>query len=586
MAALINQKPPLVSVIIPTFNRRDLLKEALNSVLSQTYKNIEIIVVNDAGADARDLISSRNQAGNIVYLEHDRNAGPSAARNSGIRAAKGDYIAYLDDDDVFYPEHVDCLVEALERRDCGVAYTDSYHARQWLLGGKYITFQREIVYSCDFDRDRLYVENYIPMINVMHTKELFEKAGPFDESLMVFEDWDLLARLSRYTDFLHIHRVTAEVRVRGDSSNTIAMRRSEFCRMIKVLHARYDKFVLNDEVKGRQKSAQRRLEGMLEERYVSSSVRQAEVLHRYAFARNLLGGKYVLDVKCGTGCGCSVLARNGSRVLGLESDAREAKDAACKFAGDKVSVVKGRLGELPIKPGQRFDAVLCLHGLELEIDYEETIRQMKEVMRNDGMLLVAVPKRDIVNRNSASDREILHSDKPVEAFRDLLKRNFENVVIYGQHTPCSSWIFPLESASSAPDTGGRVDTLMNWRGMSKAEEDATSVMAFASDAPLKSLKQGGDCLDFSAALREKTGLTLGNMEERMDSLLGDLIHLSSQMERDKRSAEAHVESLQNELRVIKMSKVWRLAEWYRWVVYRKMGLVKSKVRSKEESKEI
>jgi glycosyltransferase involved in cell wall biosynthesis len=195
-----------VSVTIPTFNREDLLKEALNSVPSQIYKNIEIIVVNDAGADVRDLISSLNRDGNIVYLEHDRNAGPSAARNTGIRAAKGEYTAYRDDDDTHYDNHI--LVEGLENNGYHVAYSDSYQVHLCLVGNSYVKIAKRILYSCDFDRNRLLAENYIPMINVMYTRSILEGTGLFDESLSIYEDWDFLVRLSRQSAFYHVKKLT------------------------------------------------------------------------------------------------------------------------------------------------------------------------------------------------------------------------------------------------------------------------------------------------------------------------------------------------------------------------------------------
>jgi glycosyltransferase involved in cell wall biosynthesis len=124
---------PLVSVIVPTLNRPAMLKEALASIASQTYTPIEIIVVNDAGVEVEDVISALRFNQRIVYLKHATNKGLPAARNTGLKAASGDYVAYLDDDDIYYPDHIQTLVSFLLATDYKVAYTDSYQADQCKL---------------------------------------------------------------------------------------------------------------------------------------------------------------------------------------------------------------------------------------------------------------------------------------------------------------------------------------------------------------------------------------------------------------------------------------------------------------------
>src|SRR4051812_38104251 len=104
MSSLTDIRNPLVSVIVPTFNRPAMLKDALASIFAQTYAPIEIIVVNDGGIDAELAIAASNCKSRVVYLKHTSNKGLPAARNTGIKAASGEFIAYLDDDDVYYPD--------------------------------------------------------------------------------------------------------------------------------------------------------------------------------------------------------------------------------------------------------------------------------------------------------------------------------------------------------------------------------------------------------------------------------------------------------------------------------------------------
>src|ERR1043166_3977977 len=124
---------PLVSVIIPTLNRPAMLKDALASIAAQTYTPIEIIVVNDAGVDVECVVSQFKLKHHIVYLKHATHKGLPAARNTGIKAASGDYIAYLDDDDVYYPDHIETLASFLSDSGYKVAYTDAYEAYQCKL---------------------------------------------------------------------------------------------------------------------------------------------------------------------------------------------------------------------------------------------------------------------------------------------------------------------------------------------------------------------------------------------------------------------------------------------------------------------
>ncbi len=199
-------EPPLVSVIVPTHNRPELLAKALESLQKQTFRDFEIIVVNDAGVDVAPLVNHFNSKGNIRYINKETNQGLAAARNSGISIARGKYLAYLDDDDIYYPDHLQILTDYLENSDFQVAYTDAYLALQEQKGETYTTVKRDNTYGEDFDADRLLVENYIPVLCVMHARESLSYTGMFDESLSRHEDWDLWIRLSQQFPFAHIQR--------------------------------------------------------------------------------------------------------------------------------------------------------------------------------------------------------------------------------------------------------------------------------------------------------------------------------------------------------------------------------------------
>jgi glycosyltransferase involved in cell wall biosynthesis len=230
---------PLVSVIVPTYNRPGMLADCLKSIQSQTYQNVEAIVVNDGGVDVKKIIESLNRQNQITLLEHHANRGMAAARNTGIGVARGKYLAYLDDDDSYLPHHIETLVSFLENNDCKVAYTDAHRVHIKTIDGQDALQRRDVPYSIDFDSDRMLVQNYIPTLCVMHEKICLDAAGPFDEGLTVLEDWDLWIRMSRRFPFAHIRNITCEFAWRTDGKTMSSGRRKEFWRTVEFIYGKY-----------------------------------------------------------------------------------------------------------------------------------------------------------------------------------------------------------------------------------------------------------------------------------------------------------------------------------------------------------
>jgi glycosyltransferase involved in cell wall biosynthesis len=233
---------PKVSIIVPTYNRPVLLAEALKSILNQSLQDFEIIVVNDGGIDVESVVSKLNARRNIVYLNHDTLRGPASARNTGLRAACGKYVAYLDDDDVFLPDHLETLVGILESTGQAVAYTDAFCAQQKLEQGCYITIKRTIPHSNDWDNDRILYENFVPTLCFMHERECIFAVGGFDEFLTTNEDWDLWIRLSRSYEIIHINKATCEFRRRGEGTSMTSSKRYDFARTLRIIYKKYQTF--------------------------------------------------------------------------------------------------------------------------------------------------------------------------------------------------------------------------------------------------------------------------------------------------------------------------------------------------------
>jgi GT2 family glycosyltransferase/Flp pilus assembly protein TadD len=230
---------PLVSVIIPTFNRPQQLQRAVESVLSQTYANVEVIVVNDAGDDVAGMLAAMPHPEKIVYVRHGENRERAAARNTGLKLARGKYIAYLDDDDRFLPDHLQTLVEFLETQDYRVAYSDAWRVHEERRGDAYVETKRDVPYSYEFDATRLLISNYVPVLSVVHARACLDDVGLFDEALTSHEDWDLWIRLSRRFPFAHIKQVTAEFTWRTDGSSTTSRNQADFVRTAAIIFEKY-----------------------------------------------------------------------------------------------------------------------------------------------------------------------------------------------------------------------------------------------------------------------------------------------------------------------------------------------------------
>lgn len=215
---------PAVSVVVRTKDRPDLLREALGSLAAQTFRDFEAVVVNDSDVP---LPSSLLDAGGatVRVVSPGPPHGRARAANAGVEAARGTWIAYLDDDDLFLPGHLGTLAGALEGQDrFHAAFTSSLLVHQVRdADGTYHELSREPIFDVDFDPDRLVFSNTIPLLCLMHRRSLFFEAGRFDEAFDLYEDWDFLIRLSRLTPFLRVREVTAHYRTRDDATNATAV---------------------------------------------------------------------------------------------------------------------------------------------------------------------------------------------------------------------------------------------------------------------------------------------------------------------------------------------------------------------------
>jgi LmbE family N-acetylglucosaminyl deacetylase/glycosyltransferase involved in cell wall biosynthesis len=202
----LESEPLPISVIIRTRDRIDLLREAVDSVTATGYP-AQIIVVNDGGAEPE--LGGRS----VKVITHPSPRGRSVAMNSGVNAAETEFLAFLDDDDLFYPEHLQTLARATRGSSHVAWYADAVSAfLQTSPSGAPEYRDRLRLFSMPFDRDLLLFDNYIPLPTLLVRRDDYLAAGGFDPAFDLFEDWDFLIRLSRRGPFHHIPAITCEIR--------------------------------------------------------------------------------------------------------------------------------------------------------------------------------------------------------------------------------------------------------------------------------------------------------------------------------------------------------------------------------------
>ena len=187
-----------VSVIIPTYNRAHVLREAIDSVLTQRYSDLELLVVDDGSTDhTKEMMSSYTSKLTYIYQEHK---GVSAARNRGIKHAKGDYLSFLDSDDLWLPDKLSLQMKFMRYHpEIHICYTEEIWIRR---GVRVNPMKKHRKYS------GMIFEHCLPLCivspsSVLIARSLLEKVGVFDEEFEVCEDYDLWLRISaRYPIYL------------------------------------------------------------------------------------------------------------------------------------------------------------------------------------------------------------------------------------------------------------------------------------------------------------------------------------------------------------------------------------------------
>jgi glycosyltransferase involved in cell wall biosynthesis len=207
------QKYPLISVIVPAYNAEKYIQTTLESVLNQSYKNIEVIVIDDGSSDDTQAILA--DYGNRIKTIKTENMGVSHARNTGIEASKGTWIAFLDSDDIWHPTKLYEQFSSLE--NCKWSHCDSVYIGENQSGevkrSDYSHIPRNEVF------DELIVENFITTSSVLIEKALLNKFGKFDENLHCLEDWKLWVEIAQENPLAYCDKALLEYRVYSGSTS-------------------------------------------------------------------------------------------------------------------------------------------------------------------------------------------------------------------------------------------------------------------------------------------------------------------------------------------------------------------------------
>jgi len=193
--ANVNRLPGIdVSVVIPTRNRWSLLQAALASALAQEDVSIEAIVVDDGSSDETRERFSAIRDERVRVLRHERRQGHGQARNTGIAAARGEWIAFLDDDDLWAPRKLRTQLDAARREDAAFAYGDAVVID---MEGRTLELEGRLP-NPDELLPRMLEENVLPAgaSNVVAKRDLVQELGGFDPHLFQLNDWDLWIRLA------------------------------------------------------------------------------------------------------------------------------------------------------------------------------------------------------------------------------------------------------------------------------------------------------------------------------------------------------------------------------------------------------
>ena len=213
---------PLVSILIRTHRRPWWLREALASVMNQTYGNVEVVVVEDgAPGEAETICNSGNWRFPVHYSATGEPVGRSRAGNIAMSNAHGEWLNFLDDDDVLFADHVEVLVREVLSREASVAYSFAWEVPTTVRSTTPLAYDEALPFARYrelFSRFALWHHDFMPVQSVLFNRSLFAQIGGFAEDMDQLEDWNLWTRFAAQHDFVMVNKTTSKYRVPANAA--------------------------------------------------------------------------------------------------------------------------------------------------------------------------------------------------------------------------------------------------------------------------------------------------------------------------------------------------------------------------------
>ncbi len=306
-----------------------------------------------------------------------------------------------------------------------------------------------------------------------------------------------------------------------------------------------------------------------------------EHLHRYKFAKEFVKDKAVLDLACGEGYGSFLLSSSAKKVLGIDIDSETIKHASLKYLKDNLKFISGSMTNIPLSGEKIFDIIVCFEAVEHIKEQEQFIKEVKRLVKEDGILIISTPNTYIYSQKS--DYNIFKNpfhlkEMGYEKFSGLLKNNFKEVFIYGQKVYPASNIFPIFSSNNLSGiteyhiekypSGHKKDKEFSFVGHNKKE--AVYFIALASDNPISGLKLSSYLTDISEnALEEKNKETIELRKEKfsLQKIVREKDFELNNLRGLLNKNELKIIQLMQELRNVKNSVSWKFSQAVEKIIF-------------------
>lgn len=226
----------LISVVIPTYNRATTLLAAAQSVLRQTYKDLELIIVDDGSTDNTASVVESLQDERVRYISLECNQGACAARNRGIKESRGEYIAFQDSDDIWHSNKLEVELDYLHRENADVVFCAIHRYEVGSFTPKVIPVERGALFQ-DSKKllNILLTKNVVSMVTVLCNRTCAEQIG-FDETIPRRQDWDWAIRVAQRYKMCYLDQVLVESYIQEDS---ISQSTKKFVDALHIMRKKY-----------------------------------------------------------------------------------------------------------------------------------------------------------------------------------------------------------------------------------------------------------------------------------------------------------------------------------------------------------